>query len=50
MTINEGTENLNSILYPLLCIDICDWILENSSKSHMKSGVFLHVFDDISIS
>ena len=26
---------------------ICDRILENSSKSHMKSGVFLHVFNDI---
>ena len=28
---------------------ICDRILENSSKSHMKSSVFLHVFNDISI-
>ena len=28
---------------------ICDRILENNSKSHMKSGVFLHVFNDISI-
>ena len=28
---------------------ICDWILENGSKSHMKSGIFLHVFNDISI-
>ena len=27
---------------------ICDQILENSSKSHMKSSVFLHVFNDIS--
>ena len=27
---------------------ICDWILENSSKSQMKSSVFLHVFNDIS--
>ena len=27
---------------------ICDWILENSFKSHMKSCVFLHVFNDIS--
>ena len=27
---------------------ICDRILENSSKSQMKSGVFLHVFNDIS--
>ena len=26
----------------------CDRILENSSKSHMKSNVFLHVFNDIS--
>ena len=30
------------------CITNCDWILENSSKSHMKSSVFLHVFNDIS--
>ena len=29
-------------------IFICDRILENSSKSHMKSSVFLHVFNDIS--
>ena len=27
---------------------ICDRILENSSKSHIKSSVFLHVFNDIS--
>ena len=27
---------------------ICDRILENSSKSHMKSSVFLHVFNNIS--
>ena len=27
---------------------ICDRILENSSKSHMKYSVFLHVFNDIS--
>ena len=27
---------------------ICDQIWENSSKSHMKSSVFLHVFNDIS--
>ena len=27
----------------------CDWILGKSSKSDMKSGVFLHVFKDISI-
>ena len=33
-----------SIIY----IAICDWILENSSKSHMKSSVFLYVFNDIS--
>ena len=26
----------------------CDRILENSSKSHKKSSVFLHVFNDIS--
>ena len=29
-------------------IILCDRILENSSKSHMKSSVFLHVFNDIS--
>ena len=29
-------------------INNCDRILENSSKSHMKSNVFLHVFNDIS--
>ena len=27
---------------------ICDRILENGSKSRMKSSVFLHVFNDIS--
>ena len=27
---------------------LCDQILENSSKSHMKSSVFLYVFNDIS--
>ena len=26
----------------------CDRILENSSKAHMKSSVFPHVFNDIS--
>ena len=26
----------------------CDQILKNISKSHMKSSVFLHVFNDIS--
>ena len=26
----------------------CDRILENSSKSHMRSSVFLHVFNGIS--
>ena len=34
--------------YIMLLISICDQILENSSKSHMKSSVFLHVFNDIS--
>ena len=29
-------------------IDNCDRILENSSKSYLKSSVFLHVFNDIS--
>ena len=29
-------------------IQYCDQILENSFKSHMKSSVFLHVFNDIS--
>ena len=28
--------------------NICDWILENGSKSHMKSIVFQHVFNCIS--
>ena len=32
-----------------LTLAICDRILENSSKSHMKSSVFLHVFNDISV-
>ena len=27
------------------CFIICDRILENSSKSHIKSSVFLHVFN-----
>jgi len=25
-------------------ITVCYWILENSSKSHMKYGIFMHVF------
>ena len=32
---------------PTICstsLCICDRILENSSKSHMKSSIFLHVF------
>ena len=30
------------------CVEsICDRILENSYKSHMKSSVFLYVFNDI---
>ena len=29
-------------------IYICDQILDNSSKSHMKSSVFLHALHDIS--
>ena len=32
----------------ILSSSVCDWILENVSKSHMKSGVYLHVFNDIS--
>ena len=37
-------------LYPLISnYDHNDQILENGSKSHMKSSVFLHVFNDISI-
>ena len=31
------------------CCSICDWILENSSKSHMKYTVILHVFNFISV-
>ena len=34
---------------PLGSLYACDQILENSFKSHIKSGVFLHVFNDISI-
>ena len=34
-----------NILY--ITLHICDRILENSFKSHMKSSVFLHVFNDI---
>ena len=37
----------NTYVEPIL-FNICDRILENSSKSHMKSSVFLHVFNDIS--
>ena len=29
-------------------VAICNRILEKSSKSHMKSGVFLHAFNGIS--
>ena len=32
----------------VVSFSICDRILENSSKSHMKSSVFLHVFNIIS--
>ena len=38
-------------VYPHVCMyihSIYDRILENSSKSHMKSSVFLHVFNNIS--
>ena len=34
--------------YVATLYDICDRILENSFKSHMRSSVFLHVFNDIS--
>ena len=37
-----------AVLYYECMIAICDWILENSSKSHMKSSVFLYVFNNIS--
>ena len=42
--------NVDTYIHSLLhdYIYICDRILENSSKSHMKSSVFLHVFNDIS--
>ena len=39
---------VDSIIVIHVILIICDRILENSSKSHMKSGVFLHVFNDIS--
>ena len=41
----------HTYVYPHVCMyihSICDRILENSSKSHMKSSVFLHVFNNIS--
>ena len=41
----------HTYVYPHVCMyihSICDRILENSSKSHMKSTVFLHVFNNIS--
>ena len=32
------------------CIDNCDWIYENGSKSHdMQFSIFLNVFHNISI-
>ena len=40
----------HTYVYPHVCMyihSICDRILENSSKSHMKSSVFLHVFNNI---
>ena len=39
----------SSVSYKSEVVDIavCDQILENSSKSHIKSSVFLHVFNDI---
>ena len=46
---SDGSDEVSkrdAFQYPF---SICDRILENSSKSHMKSGVFLHVFNDISI-
>ena len=42
----DYNKNNGNLLYMLK--HICDQILENSSKSHMKSSVFLHVFNDIS--
>ena len=36
------------LLQSYIAINNCDRTLENSSKSHMKSSVFLHVFNDIS--
>ena len=34
-------------MYVRMCISICDRILENGSKAHMKSIVFQHVFSCI---
>ena len=42
--INDLPNNIES----LVKLRICDRILENNSKSHIKSSVFLHVFNDIS--
>ena len=40
--------SISSKAYVVSYIAMCDRILGNSSKSHMKSGVFLHAFNDIS--
>ena len=42
---NQIKEDLTAV--GMYSMTICDQILENSSKSHMKYNVFLHVFDDI---
>ena len=39
---------LNGPLWTWSMLSICDRISENGSKSHMKSIVFLHIFNCIS--
>ena len=49
--ISDNATDISVVLsYNCVCVyfTICDRILENSSKSHMKSSVFLYVFNDIS--
>ena len=46
--ITDTEPDIYRLIQPIVYLHIiCDRILENSSKSHMKSSVFLHVFNDI---
>ena len=42
IVLTQSYEQFQDLLHKLYNIN-CDRILENSSKSHMKFGVFLHV-------